>query len=164
MLNSTEFLVLPDGTRVEIDDVHVVMSTRPPDLEVVARHDDDVLWRGSRPHRSPTRTPADVEWRVLAARRQTRRGPVRLAGLAGLPASTIGRVLRRRGKPPLTLWLGVGLHAGIAVLLSLPVFGLVVIGLVIVACAWRRPGCRGSGRGGVRDGGGGGRAVPAGWG
>ena len=50
--------------------------------------------RSSRPHRSPGRTPAAVEAAVLAARR-ARHGAVWIAGELGLPASTVGRVLRR---------------------------------------------------------------------
>ncbi|MEU4807554.1 IS481 family transposase [Actinosynnema sp. NPDC023587] len=72
----------------------------------LARHrsegDAGLVDRDSRPHHSPRRTPAEVEDRILAARRAVRRGPVHLSGLLGLPASTIGRVLRRRGVPPLS--------------------------------------------------------------
>jgi transposase InsO family protein len=57
--------------------------------------------RSSRPHHSPTRTPVEVEQRILALRRASRRGPVFLAGQLGLPASTIGRVLRRHHMPVL---------------------------------------------------------------
>jgi transposase InsO family protein len=71
----------------------------------VGRHRDEgeagLVDRSSRPHRSPTRTPPAVEDRILAARQKVRRGPVHLAGVLGLPASTIGRVLRRRGVAPL---------------------------------------------------------------
>lgn len=61
LLNSADFLDLPDGTRVEIDDVHVVMSTRPPDLEMVARHDGDVLWRAQLSEFDPDVTSAAVD-------------------------------------------------------------------------------------------------------
>ncbi|GAA0265312.1 IS481 family transposase [Saccharothrix mutabilis subsp. mutabilis] len=57
--------------------------------------------RSSRPHHSPRRIPTQVEDRIVELRRRVRRGPVHLAGLLGLPASTIGRVLRRRGEPAL---------------------------------------------------------------
>jgi transposase len=57
--------------------------------------------RSSRPHTTPTRTPPEVEQQILEARAELRRGPVFLAGDLGLPASTIGRVLRRHGVPPL---------------------------------------------------------------
>ncbi|MCE7001224.1 IS481 family transposase [Saccharothrix sp. S26] len=71
----------------------------------LARHrregDAGLADRSSRPHRSPRRTPSEVELRILATRRAVRRGPVHLAGLLGLPASTIGRVLRRHDEPAL---------------------------------------------------------------
>jgi transposase InsO family protein len=57
--------------------------------------------RSSRPHTTPTRTPPQVEQHILDARAELRRGPVFLAGELGLPASTIGRVLRRHGVAPL---------------------------------------------------------------
>jgi transposase InsO family protein len=57
--------------------------------------------RSSRPHRSPTRTPRRVERRVLAARREHRRGQDWLAGELGVPARTVGRILRRHDVPPL---------------------------------------------------------------
>ncbi|QQQ79204.1 IS481 family transposase [Saccharothrix sp. 6-C] len=59
--------------------------------------------RSSRPHHSPRRTPTEIEDRILAVRRSVRRGPVHLSGLLGLPASTIGRVLRRRAEPALAV-------------------------------------------------------------
>ncbi len=58
--------------------------------------------RSSRPHTCPTRTPAQVETQILDLRRQHRRGPVFLAGKLGLPASTVGRVLRRHPVAPLS--------------------------------------------------------------
>jgi transposase InsO family protein len=58
--------------------------------------------RSSRPHTTPTRTPPEVEQQILDARAELRRGPVFLAGELGLPASTIGRVLRRHGVPALS--------------------------------------------------------------
>ncbi|MFC5952900.1 IS481 family transposase [Pseudonocardia lutea] len=57
--------------------------------------------RSSRPHRSPTRTSAEVEDRVLALRAAARRGPVFLARELGLVASTVGRILRRHHVPAL---------------------------------------------------------------
>ncbi|PRY27781.1 IS481 family transposase [Umezawaea tangerina] len=68
------------------------------------RHEGDagLADRSSRPHLSPRRTPPEVEQRILTTRRTTRRGPVHLSGLLGLPASTIGRVLRRHDEPPLS--------------------------------------------------------------
>ena len=57
---------------------------------------DDGLWdRSSRPHRSPTRTPFEVEQKVLAERLRRRVGPDRLADELGVPARTISRILRR---------------------------------------------------------------------
>jgi transposase InsO family protein len=49
----------------------------------------------------PTRTPADVEDRVVAARIEHRRGQDWLAGELGIPARTINRVLRRHDLPRL---------------------------------------------------------------
>ena len=57
--------------------------------------------RSSRPHRSPTRTPARVERQVIAARRRHRRGQDWLGPELGIPARTVGRILRRRGAPHL---------------------------------------------------------------
>ena len=57
--------------------------------------------RPSRPHRTPTRTPAAVETRVLQARAEIRRGAVYLAGELGLVASTVGRILTRHQVPAL---------------------------------------------------------------
>lgn len=51
--------------------------------------------RSSRPHSSPTRTPAAVEARIVGLRR--RLGPARLSGIVGVPASTVHRVLARHG-------------------------------------------------------------------
>jgi len=41
--------------------------------------------------------PAEAEQRILAMRRRSAYGPVRLAGLLPHPPSTIGKVLRRHG-------------------------------------------------------------------
>ena len=57
--------------------------------------------RSSRPHRSPNATPADEVARIVAARQAWRWGPDRLGPLLGLPASTVGAILRRRGLPRL---------------------------------------------------------------
>src|SRR5215210_7409299 len=53
--------------------------------------------RPSTPHRQPRRLPAELEQRILVARRETSFGPLRLAGLCPHPPSTIGKVLRRHG-------------------------------------------------------------------
>jgi transposase InsO family protein len=55
--------------------------------------------RSSRPFSSPTRTPAPVEERVVAARRELRVGSDRLADETGVPARTISRILRRHQVP-----------------------------------------------------------------
>jgi transposase InsO family protein len=73
----------------------------------IHRHRDEgdvgLFDRSSRPHRCPTRTPAQIEDAILALRRASHRGPVFLAGQLGLPASTIGRVLRRHHVPVLAV-------------------------------------------------------------
>ena len=53
--------------------------------------------RPSTPKRQPRRLRAEAEQAILAARRRTAYGPVRLAGLVAHPPSTIGKVLRRHG-------------------------------------------------------------------
>ena len=53
--------------------------------------------RRSTPHRQPRRLPAELEQRILAARRRTAYGPLRLSGLLPHAPSTIGKVLRRHG-------------------------------------------------------------------
>ncbi|MGP3709224.1 leucine zipper domain-containing protein, partial [Gordonia paraffinivorans] len=55
--------------------------------------------RSSRPHRSPTRTPARVERQVIAARRKYRRGQDWLGPELGIPARTVARILRRHSMP-----------------------------------------------------------------
>ncbi|SDG53729.1 Integrase core domain-containing protein [Pseudonocardia oroxyli] len=62
---------------------------------------DGLAGRSSRPHHSPTRTPGEVEDRVLALRATARRGPVFLARELGMVASTVGRILRRHQVMPL---------------------------------------------------------------
>ena len=53
--------------------------------------------RSSRPQRCPGQTPARVERRIVALRQSRRLGPARLAGIVGVPASTVHRVLVRHG-------------------------------------------------------------------
>ena len=53
--------------------------------------------RPSTPRCQPRRLPPEAEERILAARRRSAFGPVRLAGLVPHPPSTIGKVLRRHG-------------------------------------------------------------------
>lgn len=55
--------------------------------------------RSSRPHSSPSRTPGKVEQQVLAARRAHRRGQDWLGPELGVPARTVGRILRRHDVP-----------------------------------------------------------------
>jgi transposase InsO family protein len=55
--------------------------------------------RSSRPRSCPSRTPAEVEERVLALRREQRRGQDWLGPELGLPARTVSRVLRRHRVP-----------------------------------------------------------------
>lgn len=57
--------------------------------------------RTSRPRTSPTRTDPALEAAVIALRRDRRLGPARIAGVLGLPASTVHRVLVRAGMPRL---------------------------------------------------------------
>ena len=57
--------------------------------------------RSSRPHRMPRRTAPERVAEIIAARRRHHAGPVRLAALLGIAASTIGAVLRRAGMPRL---------------------------------------------------------------
>ena len=57
--------------------------------------------RSSRPHTIANQTPPDLEEQVLAARREQRCGPDRLAPSVGVPARTITRILRRHGVPRL---------------------------------------------------------------
>ncbi len=53
--------------------------------------------RPSIPRGQPRRLCAEAEQAILAARRRSAYGPVRLAGLVPHPPSTIGKVLRRHG-------------------------------------------------------------------
>ena len=57
--------------------------------------------RSSRPHRMPRRTPRETVARIIAARRAHHAGPVRLAAIVGVAASTVGAVLARAGLPRL---------------------------------------------------------------
>lgn len=55
------------------------------------------LDRSSRPHRSPGRTPEPVERRICEVRHHTGWGPRLIAGVVGMPHSTVHRVLHRHG-------------------------------------------------------------------
>jgi transposase InsO family protein len=57
--------------------------------------------RSSRPHTSPTRTPAEVADRIIEVRARERRGPAWIGAELGVPARTVSRVLLRRGAPRL---------------------------------------------------------------
>lgn len=57
--------------------------------------------RSSRPHCCPRRTSPEATARIVAARVAHHAGPVRLAAVLGLPASTIGAVIARAGLPRL---------------------------------------------------------------
>lgn len=58
---------------------------------------DGLRDRSSRPHSCPHQTPARVERRIVALRQSRRLGPARLAGIVGVPPSTVHRVLVRHG-------------------------------------------------------------------
>jgi transposase InsO family protein len=57
--------------------------------------------RSSRPHTTPTRTPMQVEDRIIELRSRERRGPAWIGAELGVPARTVSRVLTRRGLPRL---------------------------------------------------------------
>ncbi|MBM7806191.1 transposase InsO family protein [Geodermatophilus bullaregiensis] len=57
--------------------------------------------RSSRPHRMPRQTSPETTAAIVAARTEHHAGPVRLAAILGLAASTIGAVLARAGRPRL---------------------------------------------------------------
>ena len=65
--------------------------------------------RSSRPRRLARLTPAEVEERVAAARRELLLAPLGLAAVTGVPARTCARIVARRGVPRLA---GVGRGAG----------------------------------------------------
>ncbi len=60
--------------------------------------------RSSRPRTTPSRTSAEREQAVLAARDRLRQGPARIAAVTGVPARTVSRILGRHHVPPLA-WL-----------------------------------------------------------
>jgi transposase InsO family protein len=63
------------------------------------RREGDVglLDRSSQPRSCPTRTPRALERRVEVLRRRRKLGPARIAGIVGLAASTVHRILCRQG-------------------------------------------------------------------
>ena len=58
---------------------------------------DGLRDRSSRPRSCPHQTPPRLERRIVALRQARRLGPARLAGIVGVPASTVHRVLVRHG-------------------------------------------------------------------
>jgi transposase InsO family protein len=67
-----------------------------------AEGDAGLVDRSSRPHRTPTRTSTEVESQVLDARVEHRRGQDWLGPELGIPARTVGRILRRHHVPCLS--------------------------------------------------------------
>jgi len=59
--------------------------------------------RSSRPRRMPTRTPAEIEARVVTLRKAERRGRDWIAAELGVPARTVSRVLARHQLPHLAM-------------------------------------------------------------
>jgi transposase InsO family protein len=68
-----------------------------------AHGDAGLADRSSRPHRMPTKTPVEVERRVLEARIAHRRGQDWLGPELGIPSRTVSRVLRRYDVPRLAV-------------------------------------------------------------
>lgn len=73
----------------------------------VARFDADGVAglqdRSSRPHRMPSRTPAEIEARVVRLRKAERRGRDWIAAELGVPARTVSRILARHQLPHLAM-------------------------------------------------------------
>jgi transposase InsO family protein len=63
-------------------------------LEVSTEHLAD---RSSRPRTSPTKTPQPLVRKIVQVRWKRKVGPVEIAGIVGVPASTVHAVLRRCG-------------------------------------------------------------------
>lgn len=66
-----------------------------------AEGDEGLADRSSRPRACPRRVAAAVEEQIVAVRRAHRRGQDWIAVQVGVSARTVGRVLARRGEPPL---------------------------------------------------------------
>jgi transposase InsO family protein len=60
-----------------------------------------LLDRSSRPHTTPTRTPAQVEALIVVIRQRERRGPDWIAAELGVPVRTVSRVIARHQLPRL---------------------------------------------------------------
>ncbi|MFD3813273.1 hypothetical protein [Rhodococcus sp. NPDC058639] len=69
---------------------------------IIDRYRDGWSKRSSRTHTMLTRTPVEVEARIVALRVRERRGPDWLAAELDVPARAIARVLRRHDVPYLT--------------------------------------------------------------
>jgi transposase InsO family protein len=67
------------------------------------RRGESLRDRSSRPHSSPRRTPASVEWAILRARAELREGPHVIGWALGVAASTVHAVLRRHGRSRLVV-------------------------------------------------------------
>jgi len=63
----------------------------------LAEGEDGLQDRSSRPHRCPQQTSLRLEARIVRIRERRKLGPARIASIVGLPASTVHRVLCRRG-------------------------------------------------------------------
>lgn len=66
-----------------------------------AQGETGLLTRSCRPHRSPSKTPAEVEQQIIELRRAERRGPEWIGAELGVPARTVSRVLLRHQIPRL---------------------------------------------------------------
>lgn len=66
--------------------------------------DAGLVDRSSRPHRSPTKTPVNVEQRICRLRQAHKRGPLWISWMTGVPSSTVWAVLARHGLNRLS-WL-----------------------------------------------------------
>jgi transposase InsO family protein len=58
--------------------------------------------RSSRPQRTPTKTPVEIEVQVLELRRRERRGPEWIGAELGIAPRTVSRVILRHGLPKLS--------------------------------------------------------------
>ena len=67
------------------------------------RRGESLRDRSSRPHSSPTRTPASVERAILRARAELHEGPHVIGWAIGVAASTVHAVLRRHGRSRLVV-------------------------------------------------------------
>jgi transposase InsO family protein len=59
--------------------------------------------RSSRPHQVPSKTPVEVEQRIIELRQRERRGPDWIGAELGVSARTVSRVLARNGQPRLAV-------------------------------------------------------------